>query len=178
MSVRDIHQTHYGRICPLHSPEGANIGLVLHLALYARINEYGLLECPYFKVKDGKITDEAEYLTADEEERYRIAGADIATDDHNTITQESVLVRYQGQYERVSSELIEYIDVATGQILSVASALIPFAHNTLPVRAATGTRMQRQAIPCLRPEPPLVSTGYEREFAKASGRVVIAEEQW
>ena len=176
VSVRDIHQTHYGRICPLHSPEGANIGLVLHLALYARVNEYGLLECPYFKVKNGKITDEAVFFTADEEEQYRIAGADIEIDDQNVITQESVLVRYQGQYERVTPDQIDYTDVATGQILSVASVLIPFAHNTLPVRAATGTRMQRQAIPCLRPETPLVSTGYEGEFARASGRVVIAEE--
>ena len=175
ISVRDIHQTHYGRICPLHSPEGANIGLVLHLALYARINTYGLLECPYFKVKNGKITDEAVYFTANEEEEYRISGADVEVDGHNTITQESILTRYQGQYERVGPNDIDYIDVATGQILSVASALIPFAHNTLPVRAATGTRMQRQAIPCLRPEPPLVSTGYEREFAKASGRLIIAE---
>ena len=176
VSVRDIHQTHYGRICPLHSPEGANIGLVLHLALYARINQYGLLECPYFKVKNGNITDEAVYFTADEEEQYRISGADIDVDERNTITQQSVLVRYRGQYERVTPDMIDYTDVATGQILSVASTLIPFAHNTLPVRAATGTRMQRQAIPCLRPETPLVSTGYEEEFAKASGRVVIADE--
>ena len=176
VSVRDIHPTHYGRICPLHSPEGANIGLVLHLALYARINEYGLLECPYFKVNKGRITDEAVYFTAAEENRHRISGADIEIDERNTITQESVLVRYQGQYERVSPEDIEYIDVATGQILSVASALIPFAHNTLPIRAATGTRMQRQAIPCLRPEAPLVATGYEERFAKESGRLVLAEE--
>ena len=177
VSVRDIHQTHYGRICPLHSPEGANIGLVLHLALYARINEYGLLECPYFKVKNGKVTDEAVYFTASEEEEYRISGADVEIDDRKNITQEeAVLVRYRGQYERVSPQDIDYIDVATGQILSIASALVPFAHNTLPIRAATGTRMQRQAIPCLRPEQPLVSTGYEKDFAKASGRLLLSEE--
>ena len=176
VSVRDIHPTHYGRICPLHSPEGANIGLVLHLALYARINEYGLLECPYFRVDDGKITDEAVYFTANEESGHRISGADVETDEDNVITQESVLVRYQGQYERVSAKDIDYIDVATGQILSVASALVPFAHNTLPIRAATGTRMQRQAIPCLRPEPPYVATGYEEEFARASGRLLLAED--
>ena len=176
VSVRDIHQTHYGRICPLHSPEGANIGLVLHLALYARINEYGLLECPYFKVEKGKITDEVVYFTANDEEEHRISGADVEVNDGGVITQETVLVRYRGQYERVSPNAIDCIDVATGQIFSIASVLIPFAHNTLPVRAATGTRMQRQAIPCLRPESPLVSTGYEGEFARASGRLVLAEE--
>ena len=176
ISVRDIHQTHYGRICPLHSPEGANIGLVMHLALYAQINEYGLLECPYFKVVNGKITDEVVYFTANEEEEYRISGADVEVDGNNIITQKLVLVRCRGQYERVSPRDIDYIDVATGQILSVASVLIPFVHNTLPIRAATGTRMQRQAIPCLRPEPPLVSTGYEGEFARVSGRLILAEE--
>ena len=175
VSVRDMHQTHYGRICPLHSPEGANIGLVLHLALYARINEYGLLECPYFKVKNGKITDEVEYFTASEEEQYRISGADVETKG-DTITQDLLLVRHKGQYERVEAKEIDYIDVATGQILSIASALVPFAHNCVPVRAATGTRMQRQAIPCLRPEPPLVATGYEKEFAKSSGRLLLAKE--
>ena len=176
MSVRDIHRTHYGRICPLHSPDGANTGLVLHFSLYTRINEYGLLECPYFKVNRGKITDEVVYFTADEEEQYRISGADVEVDADGGIVEESVLVRYGGQYERVVPENIDYIDVATGQILSIASALVPFAHNTLPVRAATGTRMQRQAIPCLYPEPPLVATGYEEEFARMSGRLVLAEE--
>ena len=175
VSVRDIHQTHYGRICPLHSPEGANIGLVLHLALYGRMNEYGLLECPYFKVKNGKITDEAVYFTANEEEKHHIAGADVAIDEKNNITDETVLVRYSGQYAMVEPKDIDYIDVATGQTLSISSALIPFAPNTLPVRSATGTRMQRQAIPCLRPEVPLVGTGYEKEFANASGRLALAE---
>ena len=101
VSVRDVHQTHYGRICPINSPEGPNIGLVLHLSLYARINEFGLIECPYFRVKDGKVTDEHVFFTASEEEKYRIAGANVETDSVNTITQEIVLVRYEGQYERV-----------------------------------------------------------------------------
>ena len=176
ISIRDIHQTHYGRICPLHSPDGANIGLILHLTLYARINKYGLLECPYFKVVNGKITDEVAYFTASEEEQYRIAGAHVTVNDKNEIMQDIVLVRDQGQYARVSPQEVDYVDVATGQILSISSVLIPFVQNTLPMRAATGTRMQLQAIPCLRPEAPLVSTGYGKEFARASGRLVLADE--
>ena len=175
LSVRDIHRTHYGRICPLHSPEGANIGLVLHFALYSRINKHGLLECPYFKVVNGVITDEVHYFTAFEEEQYRIAGAHVLVNDKGKITQDIVLVRHGGQYARVTSKEIDFVDVSTGQILSISSVLIPFLHNTLPVRAATGTRMQQQAVPCLRPEVPLVSTGYEGEFARASGRLLIAE---
>lgn len=176
VSVRDVHRTHYGRICPINTPERGNIGLVLHLALYARINKYGLLECPYNVVKDGKVTDEVVYMTATEEERYIIAGADVVTDDSGTITQESVLVRQGGQYNRVAPQDIEYLDAATGQILSVASALVPFSNNTIPYRSATGTRMQQQAIPCLRPEKPLISTGYEEEFARSSGRLAFAQE--
>ncbi len=176
LSVRDIHHTHYGRICPIHSPEGPNIGLVLHLALYARINQYGLLECPYFKVDNGKITDEVQYFTAIEEGQYHIAGADVAVNDKTVITQDVVLVRHNGQYERVHAEMVDYVDVSTAQMFSVSSVLIPFLHNTLPVRAATGTRMQQQAVPCLHPEPPLVATGLESGFAQASGRLIYAEE--
>ena len=176
LSVRDIHQTHYGRICPLHSPDGANVGLVLHLALYSRINQYGLLECPYFKVRDGVITDEVAYFTASDEEPYRIAGAHVKVNEENKIVQDTVLVRHNSQYSRISPSEVEYIDVSTGQILSISSVLIPFLHNTLPVRAATGTRMQQQAVPCLKPEAPLISTGYEGAFARASGRLLIAEE--
>lgn len=176
VSVRDVHQTHYGRICPINSPEGPNIGLVLHLALYARINEFGLLECPYFKVKNGKVTDEHIFFTASEEEKYCIAGANVEMDDNRNIIQEVVLVRHNGQYERIEPKNIDYIDVSTAQILSIASVLVPFALNTIPGRCATGSRMQRQAVPCLRPEVPLIATGYEKEFAQASGRLVITEE--
>ena len=176
VSVRDVHQTHYGRICPIHSPDGANVGLVLHLALYARINPYGLLECPYVRVENGRITDEVVYFTASEEEKYRIADMSVRTNAGRDITQETVLVRYNGQYARVSSKDIDFIDVATGQIFSVSSALVPFASNDIPVRAAYGTRMQIQAVPCVRPEAPLIATGYEEEFAKASGQVILAEE--
>ena len=176
VSVRDVHQTHYGRICPIHSPDGANVGLVLHLALYARINKYGLLECPYVKIVNGKITDEIEYFTASEEEKYRIASATVQADSGGKITNDFLLARYRGQYIRVSPNDIDYIDVATGQIFSIASALVPFAANTIPVRASYGTRMQIQAIPCLRPEVPLIATGYEKEFAKSSGQVIVADE--
>ena len=177
ISIRDIHRTHYGRICPLHTPDGANVGVVLHLALYARINKYGLLECPYFKVENGKVSSKVEYFTASEEEHYRISGAHTKTDEAGKISQDSVLVRYKGSYERVRPEEVEYADVSTGQILSLSSVLIPFIHNTLPIRAGTGTRMQQQAIPCLRPEAALVSTGYGKEFARTTGRLVIAKEQ-
>ncbi|MDE0243548.1 MAG: DNA-directed RNA polymerase subunit beta [Candidatus Kaiserbacteria bacterium] len=176
VSVRDVHRTHYGRICPINTPERGNIGLVLHLALYARINEYGLLECPYNVVKGGKVTDEIAFMTAAEDERYKIAGADVETDGKGSITQETVLVRHDGQYDRVSPQEVDYVDAATGQILSIASALVPFASNTIPYRSATGTRMQQQAIPCLRPEKPLIATGYEEAFARSSGRLMVAEE--
>ena len=176
VSVRDVHRTHYGRICPINTPERGNIGLVLHLALYTRINEYGLLECPYNVVADGKVTNDIVYMTATEEERHRIAGADVMTDENGRILQETVLVRHSGQYDRVGPDEVDYADAATGQILSIASALVPFSNNTIPYRSATGTRMQQQAIPCLRPEKPLISTGYEEEFARSSGRLALAEE--
>lgn len=174
VSMRDVHPTHYGRICPINSPEGGNIGLVLHLALYSRINEYGLLECPYFKVEKGKVTSRVEYFTANEEVKYRISDASVKMDG-DVIAEEEVLVRYGGQYDRIKPEEIDYIDVATGQIFSVGASLVPFASNTLPVRSATGTRMQGQAIPCLNPEKPLISTGYEAVVGKSSGRVILAE---
>ena len=177
ISVRDVHPTHYGRICPINSPEGGNVGLVLHLALYSRINEFGLLECPYFKVENGRVTDRVEYFTANEEGQYRISDASVAVDDNGVITEEEeILVRHEGQYNRISPKDVEYIDVATGQIFSIGASLVPFALNTLPVRSATGTKMQGQAIPCLNPESPLVATGYESVVGKTSGRVILAEE--
>ena len=175
-SVRDLHQTHYGKVCPIHSPEGPNIGLVLHLALYTRINEYGLLECPYFKVVNGKVTNEVAYFTAMEEEKYRIAAMTVDIDKNDSITQPIVLVRHNRQYDRVHPREVDYIDVATGQIFSLSAALIPFAINTLPVRSATGARMQGQAVPCLNPESPLVATGYEELIARSSGRMLVAED--
>lgn len=175
-SVRDLHPTHYGRICPIHSPEGENIGLVLHFALYARINEFGLLECPYLRVRDGKVTDEIEYLPAVEEERYRIVGASTPVKDGVIVTDKKILTRHNRQTERVSADKVDFIDVSTAQIFSMAAALVPFASNTLPTRSATGARMQGQAIPCLNPEPPLVATGYEEAVARASNRLIFAEE--
>ena len=175
VAVRNVHYTHYGRLCPIHSPEGPNIGLVLHLALFSKINEFGLLECPYYKVENGRITDQVEYLTSDDELKYHICDAVVETDG-DKIVEDQILVRHQGQNTRVDAKNVDYIDYSTGQIFSVGSSLVPFALNTMPVRTATGTRMQGQAIPCLNPEKPLVSTGTEGLVARASGRMIVAEE--
>jgi DNA-directed RNA polymerase subunit beta len=173
--VRDVHPTHYGRVCPIETPEGPNIGLINSLALYARLNEYGFLETPYRKVNDGQLTDEIEYLSAIEEGRYVIAQANAAVDDSTgKLSGDLVSVRKAGESELTSSSNVEYMDVAPSQIVSVAASLIPFLEHDDANRALMGSNMQRQAVPCLRPEKPLVGTGIERTCAVDSGTVVVA----
>ncbi|MFY7985952.1 MAG: DNA-directed RNA polymerase subunit beta, partial [Burkholderiaceae bacterium] len=163
--VRDVHPTHYGRVCPIETPEGPNIGLINSLALYARLNEYGFLETPYRKVNDGKVSDEIEYLSAIEEGRYVIAQANSEIDSQGRLTGELVSIRKGGETELTSPANVQYMDVAPSQIVSVAASLIPFLEHDDANRALMGSNMQRQAVPCLRPEKPLVGTGIERTCA-------------
>ena len=172
--VRDVHPTHYGRVCPIETPEGPNIGLINSLALYARTNEYGFLETPYRKVKDARVTDEIHYLSAIEEGRYMIAQANAALDKHNRFTDELVSCRNQNEFTMATPDRIEYMDVAPSQAVSVAASLIPFLEHDDANRALMGSNMQRQAVPCLRPEKPLVGTGLERTVAVDSGTAVQA----
>jgi len=172
--VRDVHPTHYGRVCPIETPEGPNIGLINSLALYARLNEYGFLETPYRKVVDSKITSQIDYLSAIEEGRYIIAQANATIDGTGTLTDELVSSRQAGETILVTPERVQYMDVATGQVVSVAASLIPFLEHDDANRALMGANMQRQAVPCLRPEKALVGTGIERTVAVDSGTTVQA----
>ncbi|MCD6422463.1 DNA-directed RNA polymerase subunit beta, partial [bacterium] len=178
--VRDVHTSHYGRICPVQTPECPNIGLVTYLASYARINEYGFLETPYRKVKHTKrgsyVTDEIVYLDAAEEEKYVIAPADIPTAENGRILVSQVMARHKAQPQFVSVKKLDFVDVASNQIVSVSTSLIPFLENTDAARALMGSNMQRQALPLVKPEAPIVGTGVEEAVGKASGMVVIAEE--
>ncbi len=173
--VRDVHPTHYGRVCPIETPEGPNIGLINTLALYARLNEYGFLETPYRKVVDGRVTDHIEYLSAIEEGRYVIAQANAPIDDKGRLTEELVSVRINGETSLASPDKVNLMDVAPSQIVSVAASLIPFLEHDDANRALMGSNMQRQAVPCLRPEKPVVGTGIERTCAIDSGTVVRAQ---
>lgn len=172
--VRDVHPTHYGRVCPIETPEGPNIGLINSLALYARLNEYGFLETPYRRVVDSKITDDIVYLSAIEEGRYVIAQANTTIDANGNLSDELVSARENGETMLVSPERVQYMDVAPGQIVSVAASLIPFLEHDDANRALMGANMQRQAVPCLRPEKALVGTGIERIVAVDSGTTVQA----
>ncbi|MGH6807702.1 MAG: DNA-directed RNA polymerase subunit beta, partial [Ensifer adhaerens] len=172
--VRDVHPTHYGRVCPIETPEGPNIGLINSLALYARLNEYGFLETPYRKVDGSKVTDKIEYLSAIEEGRYIIAQANAAINEQGQLVDELVSAREAGETILVSPERIQYMDVAPGQIVSVAASLIPFLEHDDANRALMGANMQRQAVPCLRPEKAFVGTGIERTVAVDSGTTVQA----
>ncbi len=172
--VRDVHPTHYGRVCPIETPEGPNIGLINSLALYARTNEYGFLETPYRKVVNGKVTDEIEYLSAIEEWQYVIAQANAELDKQGRFKEEFVSCRHVNEFTMAPREKVQYMDVAPAQIVSVAASLIPFLEHDDANRALMGSNMQRQAVPCLRPEKPLVGTGIERTAAVDSGTVVTA----
>ena len=172
--VRDVHPTHYGRVCPIETPEGPNIGLINSLALYARTNEYGFLETPYRVVKDARVTDEIHYLSAIEEGRYVIAQANAELDKKNHFTDELVSCRSKNEFTLAGPDRIEYMDVAPSQIVSVAASLIPFLEHDDANRALMGSNMQRQAVPCLRAEKPLVGTGLERTVAVDSGTAVQA----
>ena len=172
--VRDVHPTHYGRVCPIETPEGPNIGLINSLALYARTNKYGFLETPYRKVKDSKVTDQIEFLSAIEEGHYVIAQANAAIDKHGKLTDTLVSCRIKNEFELKAPAEVQYMDVAPSQIVSVAASLIPFLEHDDANRALMGSNMQRQAVPCLRPEKPLVGTGVERTSAVDSGTCVVA----
>ncbi len=172
--VRDVHTTHYGRVCPIETPEGPNIGLINSLAVYARTNEYGFLETPYRKVTDSQVSDEIEYLSAIEEGKYYIAQASAAVNENGMLKDDLVSCRYKDEFTLASPEKINYMDVSSKQIVSVAAALIPFLEHDDANRALMGSNMQRQAVPTLRTEKPLVGTGIERIVAKDSGVAVIA----
>src|SRR6187200_2469575 len=172
--VRDVHPTHYGRVCPIETPEGPNIGLINSLALYARTNDFGFIETPYRRVKDGKVTKDIEYLSAIEEGKYVIAQANAELDKNGKFADELVSCRHRNEFTLSGPEKIEYIDVAPSQIVSVAASLIPFLEHDDANRALMGSNMQRQAVPCLRAEKPLVGTGIERTVAIDSGTAVQA----
>ena len=172
--VRDVHPTHYGRVCPIETPEGPNIGLINSLALFARTNWYGFIETPYRKVVNNKVTDEIEYLSAIEESKYVIAQANATLDAKGKFTDELVSCRYKNEFTLSAPDRIEFMDVAPAQIVSVAASLIPFLEHDDANRALMGSNMQRQAVPCLRPEKPFVGTGIERTAAVDSGTVVTA----
>jgi len=174
--VRDVHPSHYGRICPIQTPEGPNIGLVGHLASYARINDFGIIETPYQKVKKGVITHEIQYMTAFEEARYNIAHAGTPFEKNGAITSEIVEARVQGQPGVIDRESVDYIDVSPQQAISIATSLIPFLEHDDANRALMGSNMQRQAVPNVFPQAPIVGTGVEERVARDSGQVVIAEE--
>ncbi|MEX2525785.1 MAG: DNA-directed RNA polymerase subunit beta [Gammaproteobacteria bacterium] len=173
--VRDVHPTHYGRVCPIETPEGPNIGLINSLAVYARTNEYGFLETPYRKVNNGKVSDEIEYLSAIEEGDYIIAQANSTLDNKGRLVDELVSCRYQNEFTMSTPDRVNYMDVSPKQIVSVAASLIPFLEHDDANRALMGSNMQRQAVPTLRAEKPLVGTGMERVVATDSGVTVIAE---
>jgi len=174
--VRDVHHSHYGRMCPIETPEGPNIGLINYLSTYARINEYGFIETPYRRVDPETliITDTIHYLTADEEDNYVIAQANVAVDDNQKIVDDQVIVRYKEETLLLSPDRVDYVDVSPKQVVSVATACIPFLENDDANRALMGSNMQRQAVPLLKPHAPFVGTGMEHKAAKDSGSTVVS----
>jgi len=174
--ARDVHSSHYGKICPIETSDGPSIGLVLYLSIYARLNEYGILETPYRKVKDGRVTNEIVYLNALDEEKYNIAHAGINYDvKTGEILEEEVEARMMGRPSLVPKKNIDFIDISTGQAFGVAANLIPFLENDDSTRALMGANMQKQAVPCIKPQAPYVSTGMEEWALRNSGRVIICE---
>ncbi len=176
LEVRDVHSSHYGRMCPIETPEGPNIGLIGSLSVYARVNPFGFIETPYRKVVDGVVSDDIEYLTADEEDRHVVAQANSPTDENGRFIEDRVLVRRKGgEVEYVSSTEVDYMDVSPRQMVSVATAMIPFLEHDDANRALMGANMQRQAVPLVRSEAPLVGTGMELRAAIDAGDVVVAD---
>jgi len=175
-AVRDIHPSHYGRICPIETPEGPNAGLIGSLATHARVNQYGFIETPYYAVENGKVLKNQEpiYMTADEEDEFRVAPGDVATNEDGYIFNEIVPIRYRQEWGTASPEEIDYVAVSPVQIISVATSLIPFLEHDDANRALMGSNMQRQAVPLLRPERPLVGTGLEAQAARDSGMVIVS----
>jgi DNA-directed RNA polymerase subunit beta len=172
--VRDVHPTHYGRICPIETPEGPNIGLINSLATYARVNKYGFVETPYRKVKDGRVTDEVQYLSAMEEGRYTVAQANAQIDSRGRFTEDLIVCRHAGDVQMVPPDKVDFMDVSPKQLVSVAAALIPFLENDDANRALMGSNMQRQAVPLVRSEAPFVGTGMEGVVARDSGASIAA----
>jgi DNA-directed RNA polymerase subunit beta len=175
LEVRDVHHSHYGRICPIETPEGPNIGLIGYLALHAKLDEYGFIQTPYRVVSDGRVTDEIHYLTADEEEGKQIAPASEPIDRNGRFANRRVQVRRSGEFPTVDPKEVDYRDITAKQVFSVATSLIPFLENDEPVRGLAGSNMQRQAVPLLSSEGPLVKTGMERRAAQDAGAVLLAE---
>lgn len=171
--VRDVHHTHYGRICPIETPEGPNIGLIAYMGTYARVNDYGFIETPYRKIEGGKVTDTIEYLSADQEEEFIIAQANSTIDDHGALIGQ-IAARRKGDIKMISSVEVDYMDVSPKQLVGVSAALIPFLEHDDANRALMGSNMQRQAVPLLRTEAPFVGTGMERKVAVDSRAVIIA----
>ncbi len=176
LEVRDVHSSHYGRVCPIHTPEGKNIGLVLHMSLYARPNEFGIIETPYAKVEKGKVTKEIVYMNALEEEQYAIAHAAHQRDEHGKFVKKIIDVRKNGEPTIVDREDVDYCEIATNQPFSVGTSLIPFVENDDANRALMGSNMQKQAVPLVVPEAPVVATGIEGTAARDSGRMILSAE--
>ncbi|MBA7644924.1 DNA-directed RNA polymerase subunit beta [subsurface metagenome] len=175
--VRDVHHTHYGRMCPVETPEGPNIGLINSLSTYAKVNEFGLIESPYRKVEKGRVTERIEYLSADKEDEYTIAQANARLDSKRYFLEERVSARRRGDFPKVTPSEIDYMDISPKQLVSVSAALVPFLEHDDANRALMGSNMQRQAVPLLVPEPPLVRTGIEEKVAQDSGAVVLAKRE-
>jgi len=173
--VRDVHYTHYGRLCPIETPEGPNIGLISSLCIHSRVNELGFIETPYRKVEKGRVFESVEYLSADKEDSFKIAQANEPVDDKGNLQNLKVKARYKGDFPIIKKEEVDYMDVATNQIVSSAASLIPFLEHDDANRALMGSNMQRQAVPLLRPEAPLVGTGFEEIVARDSRTMVTAE---
>jgi DNA-directed RNA polymerase subunit beta len=173
--ARDVHPSHYGRICPIETPEGPNIGLIVSLTTYARINEFGFIETPYRKVVNGRLTDEIHYLYALDEEKYTITHSKIPVDETGRITADLVQARRGGEYVMVKPEELDYVDVSPKQVVSVSASLIPFLEHDDANRALMGSNMQRQAVPLLKPQAPLIGTGMEKIVARDSGATVVAK---
>jgi DNA-directed RNA polymerase subunit beta len=175
--VRDVHPSHYGRLCPIHTPEGPNIGLILNLSIYGQVDRFGFIQTPYIKVEKGRVTGEIEFLNALEEETYNIAHAAAPTDGKGNFLNDFVEVRRRGEPHMAAKNDVDYIDVATSQAFSVATAMIPFLENDDANRALMGSNMQKQATPCVLAEAPLVATGIEAKAARDTGRLIYAEEE-
>src|SRR5678816_2870566 len=173
--VRDVHPSHYGRICPIETPEGPNIGLISSMSTYARINDFGFIETPYRKVENGRVTDKIDYLTGDREENYLVAQANAVLDEKGHFTTDKVSVRYRGDFLEVEPSKVHYMDISPKQLVSVAAGLIPFLEHDDANRALMGSNMQRQGVPLLVSESPLVGTGMEGKVARDSKAVVLAE---
>jgi len=176
IEVRDVHPSHYGRLCPIQTPEGPNIGLILRLANYAKVNDFGMIETPYAKVQNGKITKEIVYLNAADEQKHNIADATVNYDAEGNILDKMVEVRADGDPSLVPKKSVDYIDVSTKQAFSIATSMIPFLNHDDANRALMGSNMQKQSVPCIIPDAPLVATGIEEKAARDSGRLVIAKE--